>query len=271
MRDVVRLFIFVSCYLFFSVSQAQVLAKVGNKEITVKEFEDKYAQLKNQVIEMPDKKKFLDDLISFEVGVQEAQKRGVDQDPAIRERLRQELYKGFVEKELAPKTIKITANDNEMKSYYSRNPELRASQIMIEVRPDASAEQKKEARKRAQEIYETVRKSQRKFEDLVKIYSDDPLSNKSGGDIGWQTRLTLYPSIYAPVSKMGVGQISPLIETPFGFFIVKLTAKKTFNDADRAMLRLAVQEEKKKALFDQFMSNLRSKYKIQVNKAALGQ
>ncbi len=266
-----RLFFFVSFYFFVCLSQAQVLAKVGNKEITLKEFEEKYALLKNQVIEMPDKKKFLDDLIGYEVGLQEAQKRGLDQDPAIRERMRQELYKGFIEKELAPKTIKITANEAEMKSYYSRNPELRASQIMIEVRPDATADQKKEARKRAQEIFETVRKSQRKFEDLVKIYSDDPLSSKLGGDIGWQTRLTLYPSIYNPVSKLNAGQISSLIETPFGFFIVKLTAKKTYNDADRAMLRLAVQEEKKKALFDQFITKLRSKYTIQVNKAALGQ
>lgn len=266
-----RSFLFISIYFFFSVSQAQVLAKVGNKEITLKEFEEKYALLKNQVIEMPDKKKFLDDLIGYEVGVQEAQKRGLDQDPAIRERLRQELYKGYIEKELAPKTIKITANETEMKSYYNRNPELRASQIMIEVRSDATAEQKKEARKRAQEIFETVRKSQRKFEDLVKVYSDDPFSSKSGGDIGWQTRLTLYPSIYSSVSKLSVGQISQLIETPFGFFIVKVTAKKTYNDADRAMLRLAVQEEKKKALFDQFIMNLRNKYKIQVNKAALGQ
>jgi peptidyl-prolyl cis-trans isomerase C/peptidyl-prolyl cis-trans isomerase D len=267
----VRLFLFAAFYFLVSLSQAQVLAKVGNKEITLKEFEEKYALLKNQVLEMPDKKKFLDDLISYEVGVQEAQKRGLDQDPAIRERLRQELYKGFIEKELAPKTIKITATEAEMKSYYSRNPELKANQIMIEVRPDATAEQKKEVRKRAQEIFDTVRKSQRKFEDLVKIYSDDPLSSKSGGDIGWQTRLTLYPSIYAPVSKLAVGQVSPLIETPFGFFIVKLTGKKTYNDADHAMLRLAVQEEKKKALFDQFISSLRSKYKIQVNKAALGQ
>ncbi len=264
-----RLIFIISLSFFSFLSHAQVIAKVGNKEITLKEFEDKYAQLKNQVIEMPDKKKFLDDLIGFEIGVQEAQKRGLDQDPAIRERMRQELYKGFIEKELAPKTIKITANDAEMKSYYSRNPEIRANQIMIEVRPDATPEQKKEARKRAQEIFETVRKSQRKFEELVKIYSDDPLSSKSGGDIGWQTRLTLYPSIYAPVSKMNVGQVSPLIETPFGFFIVKLAAKKSFQDADRAMLRLAVQEEKKKALFDQFTSSLRSKYKVQINKTAL--
>lgn len=261
-------------FLFFFLSlsfegQTQVLAKVGNKEITLKDFEEKYAQLKNQVIEMPDKKSLLEDMINFEVGVQEAQKRGLEQDPVIRERLKQELYKGFVEKELAPKTVKIKPTESDLKSYYAKNPEIRANQILIEVRPDATSEQKKEARKRALEIYEAVRKSQRKFEELVKIYSDDPLSNKSGGDIGWQTRLTLYPAIYNQVSRLSVGQISPLIETPFGFFIVRLSAKKAFSEADQAMLRLAVQEEKKKRLYDQFIAGLRSKYKIQVNSSSL--
>ncbi len=263
------LLIFLSILLFQFQASAQVLAKVGNKEITVKEFEEKYEQLKKQLVEMPDKKSLLEDMINFEVGVQEAQKRGLEQDPLIRDRMKQELYKGFVEKELAPKTIKITTNDSELKSYSAKNPEIRASQILIEVRADATTEQKKEARKRAQEIYESVRKSQRKFEELVKIYSDDPLSNKSGGDIGWQTRLTLYPSIYSQASRLSVGQISPLIETPYGFFIVKLTGKKSFADSDHAMLRLAVQEEKKKKLYDQFIGGIRAKYKIQVNKNSL--
>lgn len=264
-----RRLLFVLGVLFSQSSLAQVLAKIGTKEISLKEFEDKYAQLKNQVLEMPDKKKFLEDMINFEVGVQEAQKRGLENDPVIRDRLRQELYKGFIEKELAPKTIKLNATESEMKTYYAKNPEIRIQQILIEVRPDATAEQKKEARGRAQDIYETVRKSQRQFEELVKIYSDDPLSNKSGGDIGWQNRMTLYPALYNQTQKMSVGQISPLIETSFGFFIIKLVEKKSFADADRAMLRLAVQEEKKKRLFDQFIGNLRGKYKIQINKSAL--
>jgi parvulin-like peptidyl-prolyl isomerase len=263
-----RLF-FTVLLLASQISFAQVLAKVGNKEITLKEFDEKYNQLKNQLIEMPDKKKFLEDLVNFEVGVQEAQKRGLENDPLIRDRIRQELFKGFVEKELAPKTIKLNASDAEMKAYYAKNPEIRISQIMIEVRPDATVEQKKEARGRAQDIYENVRKSQRKFEDLVKIYSDDPLSNKSGGDIGWQNRLTLYPALYGQALKLSLGQVSPLIETPFGFFVIKLTEKKTYADADRSMLRLAVQEEKKKRLYDQFIGGLRSKYKIQINKSSL--
>jgi len=201
--------------------------------------------------------------------VQEAQRRNFDQDPVIRDRMNQELYKGFIERELAAKISKISATESEMREYYGRYPEIRTSHIMIEVRPDATAEQKKEARRRAGEIYENVRKSNRKFEDLVKIYSDDVMSNKNGGDIGWQTRLTHYPALYKAASKMSVGGISGLVETPFGFFIIKLTGKRSFAEADRAMLRLAVQEEKKKRLYDQFLAGIRGKHKITINKNAL--
>lgn len=250
-------------------AQAQVLAKVGNREITKKEFEEKYALLKEQLIDVPDKKTLLEDMVNFEVGVQEAQRRNMDQDPIIRDRMMQELYKGFVERELAPKLSKISVNDAEMREYYAKYPEIRTSHIMIEVRPDANADQRKEARKRALEIFENVRKSNRKFEDQVKIYSDDVMSNKAGGDIGWQTRLTHYPNLYKTASRMKVGEISNVVETPFGFFIIKLTGKKSFNEADRAMIRLAVQEEKKKKMFDQLISGVRKKYTVQINKNAL--
>jgi parvulin-like peptidyl-prolyl isomerase len=260
---------FFSILLFSLGAQAQIVAKIGSREITKQEFDQKYDLLKSQMIDVPDRKTLLEDMVNFEIGVQEAQKRKFDQDPIIRDRMMQELYKGFIEKELAPKIVKLKVNQSEMKAYYSRYPEIRTSHIMIEVRPDASAEQKKEARKRALEIYANVKKSNRKFEDLVKIYSDDIMSNKTGGDIGWQTRLTHYPSLYRAATKLSVGQLSDLVETPFGFFIIKLTGKRSFAEADHAMLRLAVQEEKKKKLFDQFMATIRTKYKVQLNKAAL--
>mgnify|MGYP001554815834 CR=1 FL=1 len=261
---------FFAALLVFSVSaHAQVLAKIGSREITKQEFDQKYELLKGQMVEVPDRKTVLDDMVKFEVGLQEAQKKKMDQDPLIRDRMMQELYKGFIERELSPKIAKIQVSERDMKDYYSKNPEIRTSHIMIEVRPDATAEQKKEARKRAQEIYGNVRKSNSKFEDLVKIYSDDIMSNKTGGDIGWQTRLTHHPALYRASIKLNVGQISDLVETPFGFFIIKLTGKRAFNEADRAMLRLAVQEEKKKKLFDQFITGIRSKYQVQINKGAL--
>lgn len=246
--------------------QAQVLAKVGSVEITKKELDDKYALLQQQLIDIPDKKTLLNDLINFEVGVQEAYRRGLDKDPIIKDRMKQELYKGFIEKELGPKVANIPVSSSEMQKYYARYPEIRTSHIMIEIRPDATQQQRAQARTRAQELYTSVSKNPKSFENLVRLHSDDVMSKKVGGDIGWQTRLTHYPSLYKTAIRLKVGQIAPVVETPFGLFIIKLTGKKRFTDADPSMLRLAVQEEKKKAQFDAFLLGLRSRYKIQVSK-----
>lgn len=261
-----RLFFAFLCSLFASSLNAQVVAKVGNVEITQKDFDEKYALIQDQLIDVPDRKTLLNDLITFEIGVQEAYKRGLDKDPIIKDRMRQELYKGYVEKELGPKVAKISVSEAEMKEYYARYPEIRTSHIMVEIRPDANAQQKALARARAKEIHATVAGGSRKFEELVKLYSDDVMSNNNGGDIGWQTRLTHYPSLYRTASRLKIGQTSGIVETPFGLFIIKLTGKKTFNEADHSMLRLAVQEEKKKKLFDSFIGSIKGKYSVQISK-----
>lgn len=263
MSNVLLVFI---CLFPFSISHAQVIAKVGTTEITQKEFDEKYTLLQEQLVEVPDRKTLLADLVSFEVGVQEAYKRGLDKDPIIKDRMRQELYKGFIEKELGPKVAKIAVNDSEMKDYYARYPEIRTSHIMIEVRADSTPQQKAQARIRAKELYSKISKGGKKFEDFAKLYSDDLISKNNGGDIGWQTRLTHYPSLYRAATQLGTGQISKLIETPFGFFIIKLTGKKKFSEADHSMIRLAVQEEKKKRLFDGFINSVKDRYNVQISK-----
>ena len=61
--------------LSFAQSGSQVVATVGNKKITLDEFNKKYAELTSQVlVNPPAKKTFLEDLVRYEVGVQEAKK-----------------------------------------------------------------------------------------------------------------------------------------------------------------------------------------------------
>ncbi|MCC6137927.1 MAG: peptidylprolyl isomerase [Bdellovibrionaceae bacterium] len=266
MRLVLMCLTIIFSVVVSSSAQAQVIAKVGNVEITQKDFDEKYALIQEQLIDVPDRKTLLNDLISFEVGVQEAYKKGLDKDPIVKDRMKQELYKGFIEKELGPKVAKMAVSEAEMKEYYARYPEIRTSHIMVEIRPDATAPQKAQARARSKEIFAAVSKGGKKFEDFVKLYSDDVMSNNNGGDIGWQTRLTHYPSLYRTAVKLKIGQTSNVVETPFGLFIIKLTGKKSYAEADHSMLRLAVQEEKKKRLFDGFIQTVRGKYNVQITK-----
>lgn len=252
-----------------SAAQAQnndVVAVVGNKQITVKELNDKFNEVVKQTINPPSKELFLEDLVRYEMGVQEAIKKGLPEDPIVKERVRQEYYKGLIEKELGARIADIKVTDKDMQAYYKENPEVRTSHILIEFRPDATAEQKKAARDRAQEIFDEVKKSKRPFEELVGLYSDDVLSKRAGGDVGWQTRVTLVPTYYEAALAMKTGEVKGLVETQYGYHIIKLTGRRGYNDANKRQIRAAVFDDKRKELFDGYFAKLRKQYPVKVNK-----
>lgn len=254
------------CLAVSSQAADDVVAKVGNKNITVSEFNSRYEDVLKQAINPPSKSVFLEDLIRYEIGVQEAEKRNMQNDPVVKERIRQEMYKGLVEKELGDRVKAIKVTENEMKAYYAKYPELRTSHILIEFKPDATAEQKKAARARAEEIYNEVRKSKRPFEELVALYTDDVLSKKSGGDVGWQSNMTLVPAYYNAALKLKVNQMSGLIETQYGYHIIKLTGRRSYADANKREIRRAVFDEKRKSIFDAYFVRLKKRYPTQVFK-----
>ncbi|MES2802427.1 MAG: peptidylprolyl isomerase [Bdellovibrionota bacterium] len=251
----------------FAQKGSDVVATVGNKKITLDEFNKKYKDVTSQVItNMPSRKIFLEDLIRYEIGLQEAKKRNLEKDPMVQDRLNQELYKGLLEKELGQKVQESKVSDQEMKEYYAKNPQIRVSDILIEVKPGATAQQRAEAKKRATEILAEVLKSKRPFEELVRLYSDDLTTKNLGGDIGWQSRLTLVPSYYDSALRLKINEItSGLVETPFGLHIFKLTGKRSYEEATKREIRMAVFDEKRKALFDDFFTKLKKQYPVNVN------
>ncbi len=257
-----EIFIAVVIGVAAQASHAQSVAKVGKTEITLKEFQEKYNEVRRQTINPPTPEIFLDDLVRFEIGVQEAEKRKIENDPAVKERLRQELYKALIDNELGKKVDAIKITEGEMKDYYKNNPEIRSSHILIEYKTDATAEQKKIAYKRAIEIYDEVKKSKRPFEELVKLYSDDTLSKAAGGDIGYQNRITVVPSYYDAMAKLKINQISSPIQTQYGFHIIKTTGRRSFQDANRRQIRAAVLDAKRKVLFDAYFKSLNSRYPV---------
>jgi parvulin-like peptidyl-prolyl isomerase len=262
--------VFSLLFIFSKPLYAQdVLATVGAKKITVEEFNKRFIEVREKTQNPPPKDLFLEDLIRYEMGVQEAKKKGAENDPLIAERLRQELYKGFLEKELTAAISKINVTEDEMKSWYSNNPEIRSSHILVELKPDANSKDIAATKKRAQEVYDEVKKSKKPFEELVTLYTDDRMSKDAGGDIGWQTPLTIVPDYYRAVSKLKVGEIKGLIETKYGFHIVKLTGKNSYEQSNKKAIQTAVFDEKRKKIFDDYFKGLRAKYDVKINKSLL--
>ena len=257
---------FVSLTAHSAATDNEPLATVGSKIITVGEFTKKFNEVKAQSLNPPKKEEFLEDLIRYYVGLQEAEKKGLRNDAAIKEKMEQELYKGLLEKTLGPDVASIKVTEDQMKAWYKENPELRTSHILIEFKPGSKPEELAAAKKRAQEIYDTeVKGSKRPFEELVRLFSDDPLSKQTGGDIGWQNRLTLVPSYYETALKMKVGEVKGLVETPFGFHIVKLTGRHSYENANKRQIRTAVFDELRRQKFNKYFEGLKKGYSIKVN------
>lgn len=167
--------------LHAEIKKDEVLATIGPRKITVEDFNRRFNEVKNAE-NAPTKKQFLEEMVRYEMGLAEALKQGLDKDPIYIERARSELYKTYLEKELGASAQKISISDKEMEEFYKKNPEIRFSHIVIEVKPGATAEQRKEAKGRADEILKEVKKSKRPFEDLVKLYSDDLVTKPLGGE-----------------------------------------------------------------------------------------
>lgn len=264
----------VSCILLLIslnsyAQKSEVVAQVGNKAITLEDFNKKYNEVRSQSVNPPSKQVFLEDLVRYEVGVQEAKKRNLEKDPIVLDQFSQVMYRALLEKEIGPTITKIQVSDKEMEAWYKNNPEIRSSHILIEHKAGATPAQIAEAKKRATEIYEEVKKSKRPFEEMVRLYSDDALSKQMGGDIGWQSRVTLVPNYYEALNSLKVGEIRGLVETQFGFHIIKLTGRKTFENANKRQIRAAVFDEKRKQIFNEYFDKLKRAYTIKENLGAL--
>jgi parvulin-like peptidyl-prolyl isomerase len=183
--------------------------------------------------------------------------------------MREELYKGLIEKELSDKINAIAVSDAEMKDYYQTAPELRTSHILTEVKQGATAAERAAAKKRADEIYSEVQKSKQPFEKLVKLYSDDIATKDKGGDVGFQSRMTVVQSYYDAALRLKLNGVTGVVETPYGFHIIKLTGKHLFSESQKRASRAAVFEKKRLALFNDYFDKLKKRYKISVNTDAL--
>ena len=124
----------------------------------------------------------------------------------------------------------VTLADGEVRGWYDSHKdryeqaeERRASHILIMTDADTD---KTKARARAEEVLKEVQKSPAKFAELAKKYSQDPGSAEKGGDLGFFSRGMMVKAFDDSVFKQKEGEISGLVQSEFGFHIIKVTGIK---------------------------------------------
>jgi peptidyl-prolyl cis-trans isomerase C/peptidyl-prolyl cis-trans isomerase D len=247
-----------------AIQAATELARVNGTVITLQDFEKKYKDnLKFFQFKAPTKKNMLDDIIKREIGIQEAKKMGLDKDPDVVERMHTVLYQAFLDKKLAKQFDAIQVTDDEAKDFYAKNPEIRTSHIFVAVRPDAKSDDVKKAYATIKEIQDKHLKSMG-FAEVAQKFSEGGAA-PMGGDIDWQTRDRLDPKYYETAVGLSVGGVSGIVRSQFGYHIIKLTGKKSWDEVDRPMIKRIVYDERRAKIFEGFMTQLRNQAKVVVN------
>lgn len=128
---------------------------------------------------------------------------------------------------------RVIVDDAEVKKYYEEHqsefstPELRkAAHILIAVDPKASDAEKQAAKEKAEDVLKQVKADPAQFAQLAKKYSQDPGSAANGGDLGMFGRGMMVKPFDDAVFKLIVGEVSGLVQSDFGFHIIKLLAVK---------------------------------------------
>src|SRR5450830_1854563 len=152
--------------------------------------------------------------------------------------------------ESVKKGIAITEAD--LKSYYdqnaarlSGNEERRASHILINAAKDAPASERQKAKTRADELLQMVRKSPDSFAEVAKNNSQDTGSAAKGGDLDFFVRGAMVKPFEDAAFAMKKGDISEVVESDFGYHIIKLTDVKTPKQRSFEELRAGIEADLK--------------------------
>ena len=284
-------------------SKKDTAAKVNGETISTTELDKQLAQLKKQYPTMFDgadgegrlldfKKRLLDNLINQKLIEQAAKDKGIKISDADVKKQIEQLKAGFKDEKQFTDALKsagmtleslteqirqqlmtqkliesLSANEKvtqaNIKTYYAANKSQffkkaskRASHILFKV----------EDKKKAEKILAGI-KAGGNFAALAKASSIDTATAAKGGDLGWPS-VAYEPEFQAALDKLKKGQMSGLVQTPYGWHIIKVTdvragSQQTLALAKTQITQIIVQQRRADA-YQKFLNELRKKAKIDI-------
>jgi peptidyl-prolyl cis-trans isomerase D len=144
----------------------------------------------------------------------------------------------------------VSLSEQDLKSYYDQNAanlsgkeERRASHILINAAKSAPAADRQQAKERAQSLLEQVRKAPDTFAELARKNSQDPGSAEKGGDLDFFARGAMVKPFEDAAFALKKGEISEVVESDFGFHIIKLTDIKAPKIKSFEELRASIESD----------------------------
>lgn len=163
-------------------------------------------------------------------------------------------------------------DEAEAREFYQENPEffetpdqVRASHILI-LTQGASDDERAEARETIETVLSELEAGE-SFEALAREYSEDGTAEQ-GGDLGFFGQGQMVPEFEQAAFDLEVGETSGIVETQFGYHIVRVTDRmeagtQSFDDV-RAQIEQFLGQEQQQNAFDSYIERLREEADVEV-------
>ncbi len=156
----------------------------------------------------------------------------------------------------------ITASENEIRRYYNRykaefkkNDEVLLHQIFVKDKDKST------------QISGILKNFPVKFEETARQQSEAPEA-KDNGLMGYFERGTLPKEMENVVFSLKINEISPVVESPYGFHIFKITKRKNkrtpYLSVVKEEIRKKILAEKMRTAFERFFNNLKQNAQIKI-------
>ncbi|MCP9452762.1 MAG: peptidylprolyl isomerase [Nitrospira sp.] len=248
-----------------------VVALVNGRPITQKEFELRWKELSDATRARYEKeggkRRFLDELVTRELLLQEARLRGLDQTDAIREKVRRYKEQLLIDELLKDKLLAdVELSKEELEAYYRQHAHELLDPLKVHVwlmlLPNVYA---------AKDLENQINRGGN-FAKFAQRYSLDEKTKANGGSLGPYRKGLVPPEVDAVIHTLKPGVVSAPIKAEEGYYLVMTTPlEREIIEADLATqerLRQELLAEKRRKRFEEVIADIRAKATIRVGQAS---
>jgi parvulin-like peptidyl-prolyl isomerase len=202
--------------------------------------------------------------------VQRAKDQKLDSDPGVQLKLRVTKAEAIVQPYIQELQTKLTVPPDQVQKYYDEHraefEQVKARHILISTGSvkgedgQSKPVDKEAARKKAEDLLKQV-KAGKDFITLAKENTDEPQGKTNGGDLGYFSKGKMVPQFEDAAFALQPGQISDIVESPFGFHIIKVEDRKPAPIED---VKQEIEEKLKVEVFKKKIDEIVAKSHIKV-------
>ena len=177
----------------------------------------------------------------------------------------------LISDEIAPK---VAVKPEDVQTFYTKNPQyfqqgerVHASHILIQAPKDADAATKAKARAKADDLLKQARAG-KDFAVLAKENSQDPGSAQNGGDLGFFSQGQMVKPFDDAAFSQKPGTISEVVETDFGYHIIKVIEKQPAGvvplEQAKDQIQQHLEDQARQQQTEVFVNALKAKGKVEI-------